>query len=234
MTTNRSEYHKRWRHANPERTAAWRRSVMLKRRANNKVKAYEHFGSKCGRCGEWKEGQMHFDHIDPETKKSDRQLISNLVAGTWARLQRELPLVQLLCRDCHRLKTSENKDFLHRRRESLQGPPKPRENLCACGVVIVTITNKRVCDSCLYEKGKESDRKYHATKAKNYPERTCLGCPATFKPRIFSRLWCSKECRWKNQDRVTKGAKNLGSAGVSKAGSDDTLIQATNPAPSES
>jgi hypothetical protein len=150
---------------------------------------------------------MEFDHKDPATKRSSKHIISTMISGAWARVMEELPLLQMLCRNCHRIKTLENGDYKFRRGESnvyQHYPPKPKEVTCSCGIVIVTVTNAKTCGTCLKKRKRASDRKRHTPK--DYAEKTCVGCPTTFKPRLLARIWCSQPCRWKNRKRVNKSA----------------------------
>jgi 5-methylcytosine-specific restriction endonuclease McrA len=69
----------------------------------------ERLGGKCQRCG-WNQDTcaLHFDHIDPTTKKF---AMSNLLAyGLTPRLEEELAQCQLLCANCHSIKTHREGD----------------------------------------------------------------------------------------------------------------------------
>lgn len=61
----------------------------------------EHLGGKCAECGST--DQLQVDHIDPATNVDQ-------VCSIWLlsreRLERELPLCQLLCAPCHHVKSS--------------------------------------------------------------------------------------------------------------------------------
>ena len=58
-------------------------------------------GGKCVNCGETNYDLLEFDHIDPFTKTID---ISTHITSPNL-VMRELPLVQLLCKKCHKIKS---------------------------------------------------------------------------------------------------------------------------------
>jgi 5-methylcytosine-specific restriction endonuclease McrA len=83
--------------------AARRASVELARRARRRVTLIAMLGGHCVECGESDRSRLHFDHVDPETKVAT---VSRLLdTGRWERILEEAVKCQLLCVDCHKLKT---------------------------------------------------------------------------------------------------------------------------------
>ena len=67
---------------------------------NNKVKAVDHKGGKCMRCGYNKYiGALEFHHRDPTTKECAWDAMCR---WTWARIVEEINKCDLLCANCHR------------------------------------------------------------------------------------------------------------------------------------
>ncbi len=69
---------------------------------NRKLKAQVYLGSKCAYCGS--EDDLEFDHVDRATKQFN---INKLLSGQWENLRLELDKCQLLCEDCHKVKSDE-------------------------------------------------------------------------------------------------------------------------------
>ena len=65
-------------------------------------------GGKCIRCGIDDYRLLDFDHVDPVTKTMN---ISQELHLSWERLVEETNKCQLLCPNCHRLKTMETRQF---------------------------------------------------------------------------------------------------------------------------
>jgi 5-methylcytosine-specific restriction endonuclease McrA len=68
-------------------------------------------GGVCQRCGSNPgDVAMHFDHVDPSTKTN---MISNMLMtkGSWDALLDEVKKCQLLCSNCHALKTFDPEAF---------------------------------------------------------------------------------------------------------------------------
>lgn len=76
------------------------RVYMAERRAANRTRALDYLGGKCAKCGS--KHDLQFDHKDRLTKAKD---IADMFAHSWAKLVVELNKCQLLCIDCHRVKT---------------------------------------------------------------------------------------------------------------------------------
>jgi len=79
---------------------------MQERRSLRKKFATWCLGNKCSSCGETEE--LEFDHIERSTKK---MLIANMFAHGLERLIEELQKCQLLCKECHRLKSLNERGF---------------------------------------------------------------------------------------------------------------------------
>ena len=64
------------------------------------------YQGRCVKCGNTDYRVLDFDHIDPSTKIDS---ISGLVSrgSAWWRIEEELAKCQLLCANCHRVKTFE-------------------------------------------------------------------------------------------------------------------------------
>ena len=82
-------------------TIELQREYQRKSVAKNRAVAVEQFGGKCCKCGST--DRLEFDHIDRDKKEFH---ISTM--WSWKKIRRdsELSKCQLLCHDCHRLKTS--------------------------------------------------------------------------------------------------------------------------------
>lgn len=76
-------------------------TYMKSRYFRRREQAIESLGGKCVVCGSVEE--LEFDHVDPSTKSFS---IAKAFSGwSWSRIQVELDKCQLLCRDCHKVKT---------------------------------------------------------------------------------------------------------------------------------
>lgn len=76
---------------------------------SNRGRALEALGGVCTRCG-WSEDScaLQFDHIDPRGKVYN---VSTLFSCNWSpRLEEELKKCQLLCANCHAVKTHREGD----------------------------------------------------------------------------------------------------------------------------
>ena len=79
-------------------------------------------GSKCCRCGIDDFRLLDFDHIDPHTKTMN---ISQQLHRSFDELELEVRKCQLLCANCHRLKTLEQREFDSRIRAFRNPKSKP-------------------------------------------------------------------------------------------------------------
>ena len=71
------------------------------RREKNREKLYAKMGHACQRCGFIPECHAAFDlhHLDPTEKERN---ITDLMLGSWEKLEKELNKCVLLCANCHR------------------------------------------------------------------------------------------------------------------------------------
>jgi len=79
-----------------------------KKRRRQQIKDY--LGGKCVGCGTTE--NLQFDHID---KRDSSFKIANNVCMAWDKLTAEADKCQLLCKECHQVKTSTMHDMLHLR-----------------------------------------------------------------------------------------------------------------------
>ena len=89
-------------------------------------------GGKCARCGGTE--QLEFDHIDRATKTKP---LTCLLHASQAVFDAELAKCQLLCVECHKVKTKENREY----REHEPGPIKH-------GTLWAYDGRKCRCDAC--------------------------------------------------------------------------------------
>lgn len=76
----------------------------MKQRYIKRISAAKKFlGGKCVRCGSVE--NLQFDHIDPTTKVNPVTRNNFTVENFW----KEVKKCQLLCFDCHKLKTHEDR-----------------------------------------------------------------------------------------------------------------------------
>lgn len=80
---------------------AYLNEYMQKRYYKRKAWAQELLGGKCVECGAT--DNLEFDHIDPETKSFT--IGRKLVSVAQATLEAEIAKCQLLCYNCHKVKT---------------------------------------------------------------------------------------------------------------------------------
>jgi 5-methylcytosine-specific restriction endonuclease McrA len=77
---------------NPQYIREWRRA--------RRKKLTELMGGKCVECGSTSE--LQFDHIDPTSREF---VIATSLNNSWERLLAEISKCQLLCLDCHCIKS---------------------------------------------------------------------------------------------------------------------------------
>lgn len=89
------------------------RVYMRDRWRRRKAKAVAYMGGRCAHCGMGAEGfgeDFHFDHVKPEWK---RFTIASRPSRAEHLFWQELMACQLLCGECHRLKTSGEQSVPH-------------------------------------------------------------------------------------------------------------------------
>ncbi len=103
------EYNSQYRDRNPDKPRnEYKRQLSRAKRKENKAKALEYLGGKCVGCGETE--NLEFDHIDPYSKT--KKVTRDFGTASWKSLKEELDKCQLLCKDCHREKTIEERRSL--------------------------------------------------------------------------------------------------------------------------
>ena|ERR1700748_1034120 len=75
-------------------------SVERKRRAERQRLAFDFLGGKCLDCGNRDPRVLEFDHV----KKKNFVIASSLML-TWSKLVKELRKCELVCANCHRIRT---------------------------------------------------------------------------------------------------------------------------------
>jgi len=107
----KAEYDKRYRELNKEKireqSKKWNKEHRREYRKEKKAICLEYLGGKCVKCGATE--RLEFDHIDRTTKK---YTITGSVTNNFDNLKEELNKCQLLCYDCHKVKTKSEKTIL--------------------------------------------------------------------------------------------------------------------------
>jgi len=83
-----------------------KREYLNNRRKEQRQKMIEHLGGKCLGCGSTKD--LQFDHIDRKEKVEN---VSKLLGHSDERVLLEVNKCQLLCSECHNIKTRANYDY---------------------------------------------------------------------------------------------------------------------------
>ena len=97
---NRIEYEREYREENRERINTLSKELAKKYRKEKKAICLEYLGGKCVKCGATE--RLEFDHIKREGKKYE---ISIKLTCNFDTIKEELDKCQLLCVDCHKIKT---------------------------------------------------------------------------------------------------------------------------------
>lgn len=102
----KSYYHK---HGSKYRENAVQRNKLLKIRLREQLVIF--LSSKsCISCGNSDIRVLEFDHIDPKTKSfSIARAIGDI--RSWDEIQKELKKCQVLCANCHKIKTAEEQGW---------------------------------------------------------------------------------------------------------------------------
>jgi 5-methylcytosine-specific restriction endonuclease McrA len=83
---------------------------ILERYHARRDAALEALGGKCTRCGTI--ANLQFDHIDRHTKEFP---VSKMWSLSEKRFWAEIAKCQILCNECHKIKSKENNDYLGKR-----------------------------------------------------------------------------------------------------------------------
>lgn len=99
-----------------------------------RLKCLSYLGEKCVTCGS--SYDLQFDHIDPSSKTFT---IGRNYNRSWESLVEELNKCQLLCVECHKQKTNDNKEHVggHNKWKEIQH-----------GTVHAYLAYKCRCDEC--------------------------------------------------------------------------------------
>lgn len=106
-----------------EKYNAYLNEYMKKRWEKRRRTAVEKLGGKCVHCGSVE--NLEFDHVDPSTKKFTIGIGSSF---SEVRFWAEVDKCQLLCGDCHKLKSKTDGSSLNRK----------KLYLCGCGRKLFT------------------------------------------------------------------------------------------------
>ena len=87
--------------------ADYMREYMANRYHQTRQRVIDRLGGRCVRCGT-SEGKLHLDHKD-SSKKTMRA--SDLHSVNDKRFEDEIKNLQILCEECHRIKTNESWDY---------------------------------------------------------------------------------------------------------------------------
>lgn len=127
------------------------REYMLALTRRNRAQAVEYLGGKCS-CGTLVD--LEIDHIE---NRIGKRKISGLLAGSWERLRIELDFCQLLCYECHKIKSVKERGL----RVATHGTKTMYNKGCRC-------------DFCS-EANKESCRRYRENKMSSFGIEIELG-----------------------------------------------------------
>jgi 5-methylcytosine-specific restriction endonuclease McrA len=81
-------------------------------RCQRREQALVYLGSKCLDCGNSDHRVLEFHHA--EERRNNGATVSALFQGSWKRLQKALDKCELLCANCHRIKTAQENKHLNR------------------------------------------------------------------------------------------------------------------------
>lgn len=90
----------------------------------------------CTDCGNLFPAEvMDFDHLDPSTKIAN---VSQLVSkeGSRRRIREEIEKCEVVCSNCHRVRTHSRRNTLHHRENSSSSGLQTRRTRCDSGVVL--------------------------------------------------------------------------------------------------
>lgn len=80
------------------------KQYQQRRRTKRREYAINKLGGKCTNCGTIE--NLEFDHVIPINEPKGKRRISELLTARIYRLNAELELCQLLCEECHKIKTA--------------------------------------------------------------------------------------------------------------------------------
>ena len=107
---------------------------MRKYRENKRKYIKEKFGGKCTVCGSTE--SLEFDHIERSTKV---EAIASLLTHKKETLENELNKCQLLCKECHYIKSIECGDLP----VAVHGSHQMYKRGCRCNICVIFVKNYR-------------------------------------------------------------------------------------------
>ncbi len=111
MTPKQKEYSRAYYAKNRVKKRNAHRAYRIEAKIKRRQLLLEMLGGKCVRCGVDDPLLLDFDHIDPKTKvKRMSQMLVWMQA--WSDCVAEAKKCQLLCANCHRIKTYAPERFL--------------------------------------------------------------------------------------------------------------------------
>ncbi len=110
---------------NKEKYNAYQKEYQLKRYHDRRRFAIEYLGGRCSSC--LSELKLEIDHIEPKKKAFSIGKMWSVAESTFIA---ELNKCQLLCSDCHLLKTKAQHNKTVRHGEGLTGKRNCRCDLC--------------------------------------------------------------------------------------------------------
>jgi 5-methylcytosine-specific restriction endonuclease McrA len=81
-------------------------------RFRRREQAIQYLGGKCIDCGNLDHRVFEFHHA--EERRNNGATVGSLFQGSWGRLKEELDKCELLCANCHKIKTAQENKHLSR------------------------------------------------------------------------------------------------------------------------
>jgi len=126
---NRTEKNKalrEWRRRNPARIRPQQKASNLARKAAMRAFVNEQKSKPCMDCGgTFPPVCMDFDHRDPALKVREISMFT----GGWEALKAEIAKCDLVCANCHRIRTSERKQWGPRKTANSDAPLRAQLSL---------------------------------------------------------------------------------------------------------
>jgi 5-methylcytosine-specific restriction endonuclease McrA len=82
-----------------------RKKSKKKSRQKRKLEAIQYLGGKCMDCGNTDTRVLEFDHA--KVRRNGRYTIASYLQGSWERLRPHLDECELVCANCHAIRTAE-------------------------------------------------------------------------------------------------------------------------------
>ena len=97
-------YTAEWRKKNINIVRIRERRKSDKRRERNRERAFQYLGNKCKDCGNDDRRVLEFDHL-----RDKISTIAKLLGRKWEVVQEELEKCELVCGNCHNIRTYERR-----------------------------------------------------------------------------------------------------------------------------